>query len=150
MYIDIKLVVEIDNINIILSYIKLWPEECCIITKGRGPGNMPHPKWYLNTTINLKYVTIATGIDLYKSILRWLFLAGTNVLIFLRIGPKPQNFVPTIISYKHYNTIEYYNLSTLYHFLVQIAKFSTRKRYFKPKSQKNVPANNCWHHLKVD
>ena len=35
-------------------------------------------------------------------------------------------------------------MSTLYHFR---AKFSTRKRYFKPKSQKNVPANNC--HLKV-
>ena len=32
-------------------------------------------------------------------------------------------------------------------FLRKIAKFSTRKLSFKPKSQKNVPANNC--HLKV-
>jgi hypothetical protein len=38
-------------------------------------------------------------------------------------------------------------MSTLYHFRVQIAKFSTRKTRSKPKSQKNVPANNC--HPKV-
>jgi hypothetical protein len=38
-------------------------------------------------------------------------------------------------------------MSTLYHFHVQIAKFSTRKTCFKSKLQKNVPTNNC--HLKV-
>ena len=58
-----------------------------------------------------------------------------------------QNFVPAIISYKHYSTIEHYTLSTPYHFLVQIAKFCIHKRCFKPKLQKRVPANNC--HLKV-
>ena len=60
------------------------------------------------------------------------------------IGPKTQNFVPANISYTH---IEHWNVSTLYHYHVQIAKFSTRKTSFKPKSQKNVPANNC--HPKV-
>ncbi len=39
-------------------------------------------------------------------------------------------------------------MSTLYHFRVQIAKFSTRKTHSKPKLQENVPANNC--HPKVD
>jgi hypothetical protein len=38
-------------------------------------------------------------------------------------------------------------MSTLYHFHVYIANFSPRKMCFNPKSQKNVPANNC--HLKV-
>ncbi len=35
----------------------------------------------------------------------------------------------------------------MYHIREQIAKFSTHKMRAKPKSQKNVPANNC--HPKV-
>ena len=43
------------------------------------------------------------------------------------------------IKLPHWN----FNPMALYHFHIQIAKFSTCKLCFKPKSQKNVPANNC-------
>ena len=47
--------------------------------------------------------------------------------------PKNKKIVPAYISYTHYRTLE---MSTLYHYHVQIAKFSTRKTHFKPKLQK--------------
>ena len=74
-------------------------------------------------------------IVLQSTCLGGLFLGGGVSSIFLRIGPKTQNFVPSNINN---STIEHYKLSTLYHFW---AEFSTRKLYFKPKLQKNVLAN---------
>ena len=47
-----------------------------------------------------------------------------------------------------YNSVVLQTMSTLYHFCIQITKLSTCKTFFKPKSQKNVPANNCY--LKVN
>ena len=59
-------------------------------------------------------------------------------MIFLRIGPKTQNFVLAIISTTECRpfTISAYK-----------SQISMRKVCFKPNSQKNVPANN--YHLKV-
>ena len=68
------------------------------------------------------------------------YLKVTNflwVLIFDISADWPKN---VNISYKHYSSIEHYNLSALYHFRIQIAKFNTYKTCFRPKSQKNVPA----------
>ena len=58
------------------------------------------------------------------------------------IGPKTQNFVPANISYiyMHYKALEFIDPVS---FSRTNRKFSTRKLCFKPKSQKNVPANNC-------
>ncbi len=39
-------------------------------------------------------------------------------------------------------TIEHNSMSTLYHFRIQIANFSSHKTYIKLKGQKDVPENN--------
>ena len=54
---------------------------------------------------------------------------------------KKANFVPVNISYMYitclrHSSMEHYNLLTLYHFCIQIVKFSTHKMCFKPKLQK--------------
>ena len=51
--------------------------------------------------------------------LRVTIFCGYQCLIFLRIGPKMQNFVPTNISYMHYRALEFVDPVP---FCIQIAK----------------------------
>ncbi len=69
---------------------------------------------------------------------------GYYCLIFLRIGPKAQNFVPANICYIHTRTLECVDPEPFPH---TNRKISTRKTRSKPESQTNVSANNC--HPKV-
>ena len=74
---------------------------------------------------------IYTGIG--QGTLGWLFLQVLT-LIFLWIGLKTQNFVPTNISYVHYGALEF------------VDPIRARKLYFKPNRRKmHIPANNYCH-----
>ena len=79
----------------------------------------------------------------------YMYLYNVCICMCGYIGPcnfKMQNFIPTNMSY---GSIEHLILSILCHYRIQITEFSTRKRVFKPKSQKIIPANTCNRRCKV-
>ena len=134
----------------------------CIAKKGRGmqPSSPQLPKWggkvfiqaaiymYMYHKLQWDGLLISTCEDHYQPMhipWRWLFFAGTNVWYFCGLAQKCKILYPLTLVIR---TTEHWNVSTLYHYRVQITKFSTHKTCFKPKSQKNVPANN--YHPKID
>ena len=88
------------------------------------------------------YVCVGKGRQQHNYLKLTIF-AGINIWYFCGLAPKCK-----FCTYQHYPTCAMVVYSTLdfvdpVPFPCTIAKFSTLKTWFKPKSQKNVPANNC-------